>query len=134
MASKSIGVRIPDEINDRFEQYGREHFPKGDGFDKTRTVLDLLCKGLGLSCPEEKAGQDAINVERLVKRIVEREIGTVLASLRNDLEGVTAKVTGLTDEVETLKRSLTDRDEDADDESLIEGMSRSTLAPIFEYL
>jgi hypothetical protein len=132
MASKSIGVRIPDEINERFEEYGREHFPKGDGFDKTRTVLDLICKGLGLPRSEEKAGQDAINVERLVKQIVEREIEIAIASLRNDLEGVTATVTSLTDEVEMLKLVITDRDENAEEDSPVEGMSRSTLAPIFE--
>jgi hypothetical protein len=132
MASKSIGVRIPDEINERFEEYGREHFPKGDGFDKTRTVLDLICKGLGLPRSGEKTWRDTVDVERLVKQIVEREIGIVLASLRNDLEGVTATVTGLTDEVEMLKLVITDRDENAEEDSPVEGMSRSTLAPIFE--
>jgi hypothetical protein len=53
MASKSIGVRIPDAINERFESYGRRHFPKGDGFDKTKTALDLICKGLQCSRDQE---------------------------------------------------------------------------------
>jgi hypothetical protein len=47
MRSKSIGVRIPDAINERFESYGRRHFPKGDSFDKTKTALDLI-ENLGL--------------------------------------------------------------------------------------
>jgi hypothetical protein len=132
MTSKPIGVRIPDEINERFERYGREHFPKGEGFDKTRTVLDLICKGLGSTSEGEGTWRGAVDVERLVRQIVEREIETAIASLRNDLEGVTATVTGLTDEVETLKLAITDRDENAEEDSPIEGMSRSTLAPIFE--
>jgi hypothetical protein len=133
MASKPIGVRIPDEINERFERYGRERFPKGDGFDKTKTVLDLICKGLGYS-PDEGNQRDTEDVEQLVRQIVQQEIGTAIASLTTGLEGVKATVASLDEERSPLKRSLTDRDEDADDESLIEGMSRSTLAPIFEEL
>jgi sensor domain CHASE-containing protein len=60
------------------------------------------------------------DVEQLVKQIVEQEMRTVI-------EEVTATVAGLNGEIETLKR-LIDR-EDTEEDS---GMSRSTLAPIFE--
>lgn len=113
MRSKSIGVRIPDAINERFESYGRRHFPKGDSFDKTKTALDLICKGLQCSPDQEN------DIEQIVKRIVEQEMRTVI-------EEVTATVAGLNREIETLKR-LIDREEAEDS-----GMSRSTLAPIFE--
>ncbi len=113
MRSKSIGVRIPDAINERFESYGRRHFPKGDSFDKTKTALDLICKGLECSPDQEN------NIEQIVKRIVEQEMRTVI-------EEVTATVASLNWEIETLKR-LIDQEEAEDS-----GMSRSTLAPIFE--
>jgi hypothetical protein len=58
--------------------------------------------------------------EKDVERIVEQEMRTVI-------EEVTAAVAGLNGEIETLKR-LIDR-EDTEEDS---GMSRSTLAPIFE--
>jgi hypothetical protein len=114
MASKSIGVRIPDAINERFESYGRRHFPKGDGFDKTKTALDLICKGLQCSPDQEN------DVEQIVKQIVEQEMRTVI-------EEVTATVAGLNGEIETLKRLIDQEDTEEDS-----GMSRSTLAPIFE--
>ena len=60
------------------------------------------------------------DIEQIVKRIVEQEMRTVI-------EEVTATVAGLNGEIETLKR-LIDR-EDTEEDS---GMSRSTLAPIFE--
>jgi len=106
MRSKSIGVRIPDAINERFERYGRRHFPKGDSFDKTKTALDLICKGLECSPDQEN------NIEQIVKRIVEQEMRTVI-------EEVTATVASLNWEIETLKR-LIDQEEAEDS-----GMSRS---------
>ena len=60
--------------------------------------------------------------ENDVEGIVEQEMRTVI-------EEVTATVAGLNGEIETLKR-LIDR-EDTEEDS---GMSRSTLAPIFEDL
>jgi len=59
------------------------------------------------------------NIEQIVKRIVEQEMRTVI-------EEVTATVASLNWEIETLKR-LIDQEEAEDS-----GMSRSTLAPIFE--
>ena len=106
-------MRIPDAINERFESYGRRHFPKEDSFDKTKTALDLICKGLQCSPDQEN------NIEQIVKRIVEQEMRTVI-------EEVTATVASLNREIETLKR-LIDREEAEDS-----GMSRSTLDPIFE--
>jgi paraquat-inducible protein B len=74
---------------------------------------DVNCKGLQCSPDQEN------DVEQLVKRIVEQEMRTVI-------EEVTATVASLNGEIETLKR-LIDREEAEDS-----GMSRSTLAPIFE--
>lgn len=45
--SISVGFRIPSELYERIEAYGKENNPRGQGnYDKTATLLELIEKGL----------------------------------------------------------------------------------------
>lgn len=45
--SISVGIRIPSDLYEQIEIYGKENKPRGkDGYDKTATLLELIKKGL----------------------------------------------------------------------------------------
>ena len=48
ITSKSIAIaaRIPHHLHDQIKAYGLANYPKGDGYDKTATIIDLIARGL----------------------------------------------------------------------------------------
>jgi hypothetical protein len=48
ITSKTIALaaRIPHHLHDRIEAYGLANYPKGEGYDKTTTLIDLITLGL----------------------------------------------------------------------------------------
>lgn len=70
------------------EAYGREHYPKGDGFDQTQTILDLVSKGLGLNGLEPSVIQNVKQSveERLALFAIEQQ--SAIASLKSEMQPV----------------------------------------------
>ena len=76
--SKSIAVaaRIPHDLYNQIEEYGKIHFPQGESFEKTRTLIDLISKGLESESviQSDKQLVKQQDVEQLVKQLVKQEL------------------------------------------------------------
>jgi len=81
MASKLIGLRIPNRLLSPIEAYGKEHYPKDEDYDKTATILDLISKGLGFD------GTVTQDVEQTVEQLVRQQLnGNVQQIVKQQLD------------------------------------------------
>ena len=86
MKTTAIGIRLPNHLLDKVEEYGLENFPKGDSYDKTATIVELISKGLGLDDVQQPVKQDVIQeIEAIKKRLqnledkfVKQDVGQVV--------------------------------------------------------
>ena len=70
MKTTAIGIRLPNHLLDKVEEYGLENFPKGDSYDKTATIIELISKGLGFDGVEQPVKQDVSQeIEAIKKRL-----------------------------------------------------------------
>jgi len=56
--SELVAVRLPLELLEQIESYGLEHYPKGETYDKSKTIIELIEKALG-----QKQVQESLNDE-----------------------------------------------------------------------
>jgi hypothetical protein len=89
MVSKLIAARFPQDLLDAIEAYGKTHFPKGNNsFDTTKTLHDLISKGLGM--PELIAPKiDNDVVVQLVNRLIDDRLNDFserLNQIEQDIE------------------------------------------------
>ncbi len=91
ITSKSIAIaaRIPHNLYNQIEDYGKTHFAKGEEkYDKTATIIDLITKGLGLDGVSQSV-QQSVNqqdLEQLVQHTVTQELEKTVN--QNDIQNV----------------------------------------------
>ena len=83
MKTTAIGIRLPNYLLDKVKEYGLENFPKGEGYDKTGTIVELISKGLGLKDVQQPVKQDVLHeLEAIKKRLQYLEDNFVKQSVR----------------------------------------------------
>lgn len=121
MGSKPVSVRVPDNLLSAISQNGLEHYPKGDSFDLSATILALLAKGLGIETEPSPATLETVLrrlevVEQALSDNGKHYVNTDYIDARIDrLDGITSELLTRIDVVEENQKALAESHHDEEE-------------------